>query len=48
MMFLESEAVTRQLHNWIDLIFGYKMRGPLAVEHVNVFYPLTYEDCIDF
>jgi factor associated with neutral sphingomyelinase activation len=44
---LECDYVSKQLHHWIDLIFGYKQRGPEAVKADNVFYYLTYEGQID-
>lgn len=44
---LESDIVSRQLHHWIDLIFGFQQRGDEALKADNLFYYLTYEGAID-
>ena len=44
---LESEHVSKNLHSWIDLIFGFKQRGAEAVKATNVFYYTTYEGNVD-
>ena len=39
---LESDYVNENLHNWIDLIFGYKQRGEEAIKNNNLFHPSAY------
>lgn len=43
---LESEIVSNNLHQWIDLVFGYKQKGNKSIEEQNVYYQLRYENSI--
>jgi hypothetical protein len=40
---LESEHVSRHIHEWIDLIFGCAQSGEEAWKRDNVFHPMSYE-----
>ena len=44
---LESEKLSRNLQNWIDLIFGYKARGKEAEAARNLFTDASYQENID-
>lgn len=44
---LESDYVSENLHNWIDLIFGFKQNGEIAAENDNLFHHITYENNIN-
>ncbi|XP_038073792.1 lysosomal-trafficking regulator-like isoform X2 [Patiria miniata] len=39
---LESVYTSQYLHAWVDLVFGVKQQGSLAVDSINVFHPATY------
>jgi hypothetical protein len=41
---LESDKVSKLIHSWIDLIFGFKSRGPHAHQFKNLFHPLCYSN----
>ena len=43
---LESPIVSHELHEWVDLIFGYKSRGKAAVDAINDFHPFSYSECL--
>ncbi|KAK8587933.1 hypothetical protein V6N13_086892 [Hibiscus sabdariffa] len=46
-MALECDHVSAHLHEWIDLIFGYKQRGKEAISANNMFFYITYEGTVD-
>ncbi|CAG9334889.1 NSMAF_4 [Blepharisma stoltei] len=39
---LENDIVSASLHNWIDIIFGYKQQGQAAKDSFNLYYPESY------
>ncbi|CAJ0936217.1 unnamed protein product, partial [Mesorhabditis belari] len=45
---LECDLVSAHLHEWIDLVFGYKQQGESAIQANNVFHHLFYEESVDF
>lgn len=44
---LESSYVSKNLHLWIDLIWGFKQKGHEAIRANNVFHYLTYDGAVD-
>lgn len=44
---LESEFVSEHLHEWIDLIWGFKQNGKEAWDADNYFFYLTYEHMVE-
>ena len=43
---LEHDFVSRNLHKWIDLIFGYKQQGDESIDALNVFFWTSYEGAV--
>jgi beige protein homolog 1 len=43
---LESDYVSENIHNWIDLVFGFKQQGEEAAKALNVFHYLSYEGAV--
>ena len=43
---LENNKVSADIGKWIDLIFGYNQNGDRAKKLNNVFFHLTYENCM--
>ena len=41
---LESTYVSEHINEWIDLIFGYKQKGEIALQNDNLFNPQFYLD----
>ncbi len=44
---LESDYASAHLHEWIDLIFGYRQQGQSAIDAHNLFHHLFYEGNVD-
>ena len=43
---LENPHVSSNLHNWINLIYGYQQQGQAATDAVNKFHPAVSSLCI--
>jgi len=44
---LEGDIVSSSIHQWIDLVFGFKQRGEEALKADNLFHYASYEDGVD-
>jgi hypothetical protein len=43
---LECDHVSQNLNGWLDLVFGFKQRGRMALESDNTFHPFSYDTCM--
>ena len=44
---LESEVVSDNIQNWVDLIFGYQVKGKKAESAFNLFTSYSYQEDLD-
>ena len=44
---LESEKISKEIQNWVDLIFGYKARGKEAEIYQNLYTEASYQESIN-
>ena len=44
---LESNQISKNIQNWIDLIFGYKSTGKEAENARNIFTEASYQESVD-
>ncbi|CUE73475.1 Hypothetical protein, putative [Bodo saltans] len=44
---IESDTVGASIHEWFDLVFGFRQRGEEAVKALNIFHHLSYDEGLE-